>query len=98
MKYIEEFVIVEELGKYAISETPSHLQCGKPTYTPWNGGCAIHNAYDTIDEARKYIFDHATYQIQIRIDNMRNRITKLESATKTLNSDVFNLAIFKMAA
>ena len=94
MNYVEEFSILEELGKYGIVEGGT-LQV-KPTYTTWCGGCAIHKPFDTIQEARQYIFDHATYQLQIRADGARARIVRLEQAAKALQKDVFNLAKFKL--
>jgi hypothetical protein len=88
--YIEHFNI-PHVGMYEISICGQHPQ----KFTPWEGGCAIHKPFDDINQARKYIFDHAVEGIQRDLQRFRTKILWLTEVAAVLEDDVFNLAQYK---
>lgn len=92
VNYVENFLI-PGVGSYAISKKTNFK--GSSTFCPWEGGCAIHPAFNSIDEARAYIFNHAKNHIEKSMQLFEMKMQALKDADEKLHGDVFNLACFK---
>lgn len=90
--YIEDFQILG-VGSYSISKKTNFK--GKSSFCPWEGGCAIHPAFDTIAAARTCIFNHAKAHIDRETRRFKEKLAFLNLADEQLGTDSFNLATFK---
>ncbi len=64
-------------------------------FKPWVAGCGISPSKDTLDEARKVIFDYTVDQLIRKRNRCMDRINRIEETLTKLGSDTFNLGQFK---
>lgn len=66
----------------------------KKRFQLWSGGCGIGTA-DTIEEARRKIFDYAMQYLSDEKFKANQKLNLVAGSLETLDADVFNLARFK---
>jgi len=95
MKYIEHFYIPGLSGYNISAEHGPYQEAALNGYVPWSGGSAIHRPFNTIQECRQYIFEHAKQQL-IRLEfHFASKHAIIINSNKTLGDDVFNLCEFR---
>lgn len=97
-KHIEYFAI-PELGMYSISENEHPHPTSRThvilSYTPWLNGHAIHPYFNTLEEARKHIFECIVNEVNIRLKIVNARLELLNGIKSTLGVNVENISEYK---
>lgn len=80
--------------KFTVGCIAESMNGGKE-FKPFLDGSGIGGPFDTLNEARKHLFERVGVDLRRRIDENEYSLKKLRSIQKTLDGDVFNMARFK---